>query len=133
MQYDQQQGIQTRQVVEDLFRCGKEGDIDRLMELLDENVVVFEPPFLPYGGKYEGRDGFIQLFTLIQEKYFDDSKMQVQYVAVEGPHAVVINHAPGYRGEEVVLAEEMLVRDGKVVEIRIYLHQAPAVALNGST
>ena len=120
----------TRRVVEELFECGKIADIEGIRALLDENVVVYEPPFLPYGGKYEGRDAFIELFALVQE-YFEDTKMTPQYIAVEGPHAVVINHIPGKRGEKVVLAEEMLVKGGKVVEVRIYVHQSPAVELNG--
>ena len=120
----------TRWVIEELFRRGKLADIEGIKELLDENIVVYEPPFLPYGGKYEGRDAFIGLFALVQE-YFEDTKMTPQYIAVEGPHAVVINHIPGKRGEKVVLAEEALVRGGKVVEMRIYVHQSPAVELNG--
>lgn len=121
----------TRRVVEDMFRLGKEGEIEKALALLDEKVEIYEPPFLPYGGKYVGRDGFVRLFSLIQEKYFDDLSMRVQYIAVEGEYAIAINHVPGLRGETVVLAEEMRVRDGKIIEIRIYLHQAPAVELRG--
>lgn len=117
----------TRHVVEQLFRHGKDGSIDGIFTLLDENVVVHEPPFLPYGGRYQGRDSFLKLFALIMEKYFDDDKLEIDYIAVSGAHAVVIARAPGKHGEEVMLAEEMLVRDGKVVEVRVYMHQPPLV------
>jgi ketosteroid isomerase-like protein len=115
----------TRRIIEELFRCGKNGDIDGVFALLDENVVVHEPPFLPYGGTYRGRDAFLQLFALIQEKYFDDDKFVIDAIALTGSRAVVLGRAPGKQGEEVMLAEEMCVRDGKVVEVRIYMHSAP--------
>jgi uncharacterized protein len=117
----------TRSIVEALYHCGKNGDLDGVFALLDENVVVHEPSFLPYGGSYKGRDSFLKLFSLIQEKYFDDSKLTIDYIAIDGPHAVVMARAPGWHGEEVVLAEEVLVRDGKIIEIKIYMHQAPKI------
>lgn len=116
---------ETRRVVETLYQCGKSGDLPGVLALLDENIVVIEPPFLSYAGRYEGRDNFLKLFALIQEKYFDDDKMEIDYIATDGAHAVVMLRAPGKRGEEVTLAEELLVRDGRVVEVRIYMHQPP--------
>lgn len=120
----------TRQVVEEMFRLGKLGDATGVLALLDEQIVVYEPPFLPYGGTYVGHDAFLKLFAMLQEQYFDDLRMQVQYIAVEGEHAIVINHVPGLCGETVILAEELLVRDEKIVEVRIYMHNPPTTALN---
>ena len=119
---------ETRSIIEKLYRCGKDGDLRGVLALLDEKVRVIEPSFLPYGGTYEGHDSFLKLFALIQEKYFDDSKLTIDYIAVEGPHALVMARAPGWKGEEVVLAEEVLVRNGRIVEIKIYMHQAPTIA-----
>ena len=122
---------QTRLIVEQLFHCGKAGDIDGVFALLDDNVVVHEPPFLVYAGSYKGRDNFLTLFALIIEKYFDDDKMEIDYIATNGNHAIVMASAPGKRGETVTLAEEIRVRNGKVVEIRIYMHQPPLTAWIG--
>lgn len=124
-------GAETRRIVETLYRCGKAGDLPGVLALLDENIVVIEPPFLCYAGRYEGRDNFFKLFALIQEKYFDDDKMEIDCITSDGPHAVVIMHAPGKSGEQVTLAEKLLVRDGKVVEVRIYMHQPPLNAWVG--
>ncbi len=45
-------------VVREIYGCMARGDLARLFELLDPAVVVTQDPSLPWGGRFEGHDGF---------------------------------------------------------------------------
>ena len=48
------------EVVQAIYAAMASGDVGRLFELLDESVVVTQDPALPWGGRFEGHDGFAQ-------------------------------------------------------------------------
>lgn len=46
-------------VVRDIYAAMAARDVERLARLLDERVVVTQDPALPWGGRFEGHDGFV--------------------------------------------------------------------------
>ncbi len=38
--------------------CMASRDLDRLVQLIDEGCVITQDPVLPWGGRFEGHDGF---------------------------------------------------------------------------
>lgn len=46
------------EVVEAIYAAMAAGDIGRLFELLDPACVIVQDPALPWGGRFEGHDGF---------------------------------------------------------------------------
>jgi len=132
MSIDSDTTAETRRVVESLYRCGNTGDMAGALALVDENVVLHEPSFLPYGGTYKGIDGFIKAFAAVIDGYIDLPKLRVQRLIVEGEHAVGVLHVPAIKGGEVVFAEEFVVRKGKIVEITLYFHESATVPLRAS-
>ncbi len=46
-------------VVRSIYEAMATRDIDRLVELLDEECVVTQDPALPWGGRFVGHDGFV--------------------------------------------------------------------------
>jgi uncharacterized protein len=48
-------------VVRGFLAAFTKGDLDGVREALDPNVEVVQPPTLPYGGSYLGKDGFLDL------------------------------------------------------------------------
>jgi uncharacterized protein len=48
------------ETVKDLLRCMEKGDIAAASSYLHENVTVYEPPALPYGGTWVGHEGFAE-------------------------------------------------------------------------
>jgi uncharacterized protein len=121
------QGRETRRVVETLYRCGNSGDMAGALALVDDNVVLREPAFLPYGGTYKGIDGFIKAFSSVVDGYIDLPKLHVERLIVDGERAIGILRVPAFRGGEVTFAEEFLVRNGKIVEITLYFHELASV------
>lgn len=45
-------------MVEGIYAAMKAADIGRLLELIDAECVVTQDPRLPWGGRFEGHDGF---------------------------------------------------------------------------
>lgn len=47
-------------VVRALYEALRNGDVPEVLAQLDPDVIVDEPPALPYGGVHRGRDVFVQ-------------------------------------------------------------------------
>lgn len=52
--------VAASDVVEALYAALSAGDIPSLISRIDPDVIVDEPPALPYGGVHHGRDKFLQ-------------------------------------------------------------------------
>jgi ketosteroid isomerase-like protein len=114
----------NRRTVQEMYDAGMRGDFEKVMACLDQNLVVDEPPFLPYAGLYRGFDGFQRLMSEIS-KFLDLSAMKLQYLVADGDRVfgilAVVDRATG---EDVLLAEQSTLRDGKVIEMRIFYYDA---------
>jgi hypothetical protein len=58
---DSQKTEQTRRVVRAIHAASASGDLEKERQLFSPDLVIEEPPYLPYGGTYHGYDGFLQL------------------------------------------------------------------------
>lgn len=118
---------ESRSVVEKMYAAGEAGDVDGMLACLSEDVVVHEPPFLPYGGDHRGRDGFVELFTTI-DSYLDMTRVVVDRLVADGPWVVAVMRIPDRRtGQEVLLCDELHVSGGIIDELRIYFHDAQSL------
>jgi ketosteroid isomerase-like protein len=45
-------------VVREIYDCMATRDLERLVQLIDESCVITQDPVLPWGGRFEGHDGF---------------------------------------------------------------------------
>lgn len=110
----------NRAVVQALYDAGARGDVPALMDHLAEDIVVHEPPFLPYGGRYAGREAFLGMFGEIGN-YLDLSAIALEYLVADGQRVIGVLRIPDRAtGEPTLLAEQSTLRDGKVVEMRIF-------------
>lgn len=113
----------TREIMVRMYDSAGKGDYEDVLSLLSEDLVVHEPPFLPYGAVYHGLDGMRDLIGKVNQ-VLDVSKIHVDRMVAEGDRAIGIIRMPDHKtGEPIVLAEESVVRDGKVVEIFVYFHE----------
>jgi uncharacterized protein len=116
----------SRDLMTRMYDAAARADYDDVFACLSEDLVVNEPPFLPYGDTYRGHNGFRDLIGKVTQ-VLDVSKMRVIRMVAEGDRAIGIiempDITPGGKGEKILLAEESLIRDGKVVEINVYFHQ----------
>src|SRR5581483_10413058 len=75
-------------------------------------LVVNEPHFLPYGGVHTGVAAFMAMMPKVLE-LMDVSQMRVERFIGQGDRVIGIIRMPDRAtGEEVLLAEESLIRDG---------------------
>src|SRR5262245_49756711 len=101
------------EVVQRLYDAAVGGDMDTVLDSLTEDFVLEEPQFLPYGGVYEGRQGFAELIQKALTQ-LDVQKMSIDRFVADGEWVIGIIRMPLVgSGEEILLAEESKVRDGK--------------------
>ena len=119
---------QSRSIVKTLYEAAlKDGDYARAFSVLDPDLVVNEPSYLPYGGVTRGIDAFAKLFAVISG-YMDIPGIQVQSLLADGN--VVVAFLRGKTldtGAELLLCERSVVRNGKIVEMTIYYHEAASL------
>jgi ketosteroid isomerase-like protein len=113
----------SRDLMTRMYESAAKADYDDVFACLSEDLVVNEPPFLPYGDIYRGHDGFRNLIGKVTQ-VLDVAQMQVIRMVAEGDRAIGIIEMPDIAtGEQILLAEESLIHDGKVVEITVYFHE----------
>jgi ketosteroid isomerase-like protein len=113
----------SRDLMTRMYDSAAKADYDDVFACLSEDLVVNEPPFLPYGDTYRGHDGFRNLIGKVTQ-VLDVSQMRVIRMVAEGDRAIGIIEMPDVAtGEQILLAEESLIHDGKVVEITVYFHE----------
>jgi ketosteroid isomerase-like protein len=114
----------NRQVVSDMYEAARAGDLEGYLAGLAPDVVVFEPGFLPMRGTYRGPDGLQALVGKVTS-LLDLSGMQIDRVIADEDHVIVLTRVPIIGSQaEVNLAEMSIIRDGKVAEQRIFVHDA---------
>lgn len=119
----------TREIVESLYDAAVKGDMEGFLAQLSDDLVLTEPGFLPYGGVYKGKDG-MQAMLGPASAILNIPTLRVHYIVVEGDRAIAklsINRIG--TDETMVIAEESLVRDGKIAEITIYVHDAGSLVV----
>lgn len=112
----------SRKVVADMYGAAMAGDMARLFSYFSSDVAVSEPPFLPYGGKHSGIASFQALFGEIA-KYLDLSSLKLDSILADDDVAMAFMHVKAIKGgRDVQMAERLVIRDGKIAEIRIFFH-----------
>ena len=118
----------SREIVAALYAALTRGDIDATLSYVADDLVLREPAFLPYGDIYHGKAGMVAAVEKIT-KYLDVSRVETRYLVADGDRVFGVVSVPDSRsGEYVLLAEESLVRDGKVAEMTIFFHEARSLA-----
>ncbi|ORA10374.1 nuclear transport factor 2 family protein [Mycobacterium arosiense] len=117
------QTAQSRSIVEQFYDAGLRGDIETMMGFLSDDVVIYEPAFLAYGGKYRGKQGLQAIYEKVLQ-VTDVMQLKVHYFVVDGDRALAIAGFPVNGTEDYTLfAEESRLVDGKIVEIRLYYYE----------
>lgn len=130
---DTERTERNRKVVLDMYAAGIRGDLaGMLSHMHEQEFVLNEPAFLPYGGVYRGVEAMAAAFAKIAE-YLDVASIEIDHVVAEDDYVFVVMRARDRRsGEMVLLAEENRMRDGKIAEMRIFFHEARSLVAAGS-
>jgi ketosteroid isomerase-like protein len=113
-------------VVQYAYASFGKGDIEALLESLDENVEWVLPGegLIPQAGTYHGRDGVARFFQLLNETT-EFSSFEPQEFIAQGDRVIALGTYKGKakatgRSFESSWAMSFALRDGKVLKFREY-------------
>jgi ketosteroid isomerase-like protein len=116
--------ISNREIVERAYEALRVGDAPGFLGALDQQIVVHEPEFLPYGGTCHGLPEFVAKLPAARE-VMDSSRMEIVELTAEEDRVAALLRV-GVRGSEdnVLIAEHWRMRDGLAVELRVFWYEA---------
>jgi len=111
------------------YRAMAEGDIETVLALIDPSITIRQTEQLPWGGRYEGIEGFAEFLGKLRGTI--TSKVEVEHIFEAGNHVVEIGRTRGTvnaTGAEFDVAEVHIweLRDGKAVSFHAYI-DSPAM------
>lgn len=113
----------NRKLVQGMYDASESGDIAGFMACLDENLVLLEPTYLPYGGRYDGAKSFPALLEKASP-YLDVPTLRLESLIADGDVVVALVRVKTVNHDsEVQIAERIRIQNGKVVEMKIYFHE----------
>lgn len=109
----------TRDLITRMYAAAAGGGLSTLQKILDPDLIVTEPDFLPYGGVHEGMGAFAALFGQVGQ-VIDLSRLVLDGLTVENEMAYARVRVPLVQGGgEAAIVEEWQVRDGRVARARV--------------
>ena len=110
-----------------MYTAAGKGDFATALSCMSDDIAVIEPPYLPYGGSYRGKAEFQTLLAKINE-HADLSAMKMESVVAEGDTVFVcLQIGDRKTGKPLQLVERSIVRDDKIVEMKIFYFDAGAM------
>lgn len=76
-------------LVETLYARARAGDWDGVEALLSPDLVIHEPPSLPFGGDWTGRDALRRLFARVMGRW-DDPRVEIETIVGDDRHVVAL-------------------------------------------
>ncbi|MGV0772953.1 nuclear transport factor 2 family protein [Mycobacterium syngnathidarum] len=117
----------NRSIVERFYSAGARGDIDTMTDCLADDVVTYEPAYLPFGGQYRGKDALATIFTAVA-RIADVTQFKIYDILVDGDRAVAFGGYPlNDTGAFTRFAEETRLAGGKITEIRVYYYDVQSM------
>ncbi len=122
-------GVET---VTAIYARARAGDWDGVEQLLSPDLVIHEPPSLPYGGEWRGRDALRRLFAKVMG-YWDAPGVEPISIVGDDTHVVALlrftmtSRATGETFTQPV-AEVSTLAGGLVTEMRIHYFDSAEVA-----
>jgi ketosteroid isomerase-like protein len=124
------------EIVRNAFDAFTRGDLEGVLRLCDENIVITQPPELPgVSPQQRGHNGMLEAFGIWPEQW-DDYQIEILRIADPGDYVVVTTKTKG-RGKQSGVEVEMefslvfTVRDEKIVEWQIFMHEDQALEAAG--
>jgi ketosteroid isomerase-like protein len=105
-------------VVRTYYESLQQRDFDTLFSLLDSDCVITQDPSVPWGGRYEGPDGFVQFGATLQGCI--DSQVEIGAVFAADGEVYQYGRTRGtVRGSgtpfDIPEVHRFTIRDGKIV------------------
>lgn len=110
----------NREIVKRFYENLAAGNFEAVLASLHPDIEVHEPACLPYGGVWRGIDGVRELFSLAPQ-HLDVRVFNVEAIVADGDRVVGMIHTAVLRtGAPILVAEESVIRDGKITRVRVF-------------
>lgn len=122
-------GVET---VRSIYALARAGDWDGVEQLLSPDLVIHEPPSLPFGGEWRGRDALRRLFAAVMGLW-DAPSVETETIVGDDAHVVALlrftmtSKATGRTFSQPV-AEVSRLAGGLVTNMRIHYFDSAEVA-----
>lgn len=108
------------ETIKQMYAAALKQDMPAALNALDEDLVIHEQESLPYGGRYEGHEGFQKLFQNLAA-HWDDFKFSPKEFMDAGETVVAIVQFTGKakksgKSLDMTMYELWRMRNGKAVE-----------------
>ncbi|MCB2077848.1 MAG: nuclear transport factor 2 family protein [Novosphingobium sp.] len=119
-------------IVKRFYQYLADGDRDGAYKnIMAEDCVLHEAASLPYGGIYHGRDHMKDVLASVTGR-FDEFEVEIYNYLAGGDEVVVHLRIAGVgrvsrKPFDTPIMELWRIRDGKVIEMRPFLYDAPQV------
>jgi ketosteroid isomerase-like protein len=119
-------------LVETLYARARAGDWDGVEALLSPDLVIHEPPSLPFGGDWTGRDALRRLFARVMGTW-NDPRVEIETIVGDDRHVVALlrftmtSKVTGRTFTQPV-AEVSVIEAGLIREMRIHYFDTNEVA-----
>ena len=124
------------EVVRNAFDAFTRGDTDGVLQRCHEDISITQPPELPGVSRQQrGHSGVLEAFSIWPEQW-DDYYIEILRTADSGDYVVVAARTGG-RGKQSGVEVKMefafvfTVRDEKIVEMQIFIHEDQALEAAG--
>lgn len=101
------------------------GDIEGFTSALHPEVVVHEPDYLPYGGDFTGKAGFLELFDQAT-KVIDFPTLEIVSATADETRCVLLMTCKlTTNREQRHITEHWVVQDGLIKDVRVFWFGLP--------
>ncbi len=125
--------LQTKKYMEDtkankafiLEMIGEKKKLEDYPDKASDSMVVYEPSSLPFGGVYKGINAYEKFYPEVR-KFYDFSRFELINVYAEADVVfAIIKAGIAHTNDSILLCEQFTFKGGKIVEVRLYIHDFP--------
>ena len=113
--------------VRDVYAKVAAGDFDGVLGLLAEDAAFIQAEGLPFGGRYVGRDGFLEMAARIVAAWPGFTVRPIAFLSDGAERVVVLTELSG-EGLQMPMLELWTVRGGRVAGCQPFYFDTAAAA-----
>jgi ketosteroid isomerase-like protein len=114
-------------LVQGIYDAFAAGDAERALQLFAQDLVLHEPPSLPYGGTYRGIAELVGVLIPRIAPYVDLGALHLDRLVGDDEVVIACVRAAWKGGPEVEFRECFHISDGQVTEMRIFVWDSAAL------
>jgi ketosteroid isomerase-like protein len=122
------------ELVQKAYAAFRRNDNASVMQLLDDQVEIYQPPPMPWGGRFTGHAGAQQYFGKMARAI--DTVVEADQFLDSGDRLVALVHTRGVARAtgapfDVAAVHHFTIRDGKITHFEAFIDNPPMLKALG--